>query len=242
MPYDHALVRHLHLEVPVVNNKPVKPRNGHALIAGIVARISGCQNQKDLSLEDQDDHGREVVREHYDGKVEYRLIATTGKGEWLDRPELAVIEALLRTRELDLLICEDPDLAARPEPTPEDVVLVTLAALARVHPGPVPAGVMDEARDLATYGDQFSARSGAPREGVALITRGGPTAYRSVVPQRDWPTGARVNVSGSLADVLESTLAAWAVDGSVVLARNGDRARSDTDPARLASEGVTLSA
>ena len=142
----------------------------------------------------------------------------------------------------DLLICDEPDLAASLHPSPNDVVLVTLAALARVHPGPVPAGVMDEARDLATYGDQFSARSGAPRESVALITRGGPTAYRSVVPQRDWPTGARVNVSGSLADVLESTLAAWAVDGSVVLARNGDRARSDTDPARLASEGVTLSA
>lgn len=142
----------------------------------------------------------------------------------------------------DLLICDDPDLAASLQPAPDDVVLVTLAALARVHPGPVPAGVMDEARELATYGDQFSAGSVAPPEGVALITRDGPTAYRSVVPQRDWPTGARVSLSRDLADVLESTLAAWAVDGSVVLARNGQRAGSGADPARLASEGVTLSA
>jgi hypothetical protein len=142
----------------------------------------------------------------------------------------------------DLLICDDPGLAALLQPAPEDVVLVTLAALARVHPRPVPAGAMDEARELATYGDQFSARSDAPLDGVAMITEGGPTAYRSVVPQRDWPIGARVSLSGDLADMLESTLAAWAVDGSVVLARNGQRAGSETDPARLASEGVTLSA
>ncbi|OAI53253.1 hypothetical protein AYO44_04280 [Planctomycetaceae bacterium SCGC AG-212-F19] len=30
-----------------------------------------------------------------------------GEGEQLDRPELAEIEAMLRSRELDLLICED---------------------------------------------------------------------------------------------------------------------------------------
>src|SRR5262249_15137408 len=38
---------------------------------------------------------------------DYRVIATKGKGEQLDRPELAEIEAMLRSRELDLLICED---------------------------------------------------------------------------------------------------------------------------------------
>jgi hypothetical protein len=41
----------------------VKPRNGHTLVVGIVARISGCAKQKEVSLEDQVDHGKEVVAE-----------------------------------------------------------------------------------------------------------------------------------------------------------------------------------
>jgi hypothetical protein len=71
---------------------------------GIVARIGGCQNQKELSPED---HGKQVVAERYNVPVEYRIIANRGKVERLDRPELAEIEAMLRTRELDLLIAED---------------------------------------------------------------------------------------------------------------------------------------
>ena len=37
----------------------------------------------------------------------YEVIATKGKGERLDRPELADIEALLRTRRLDVMVMED---------------------------------------------------------------------------------------------------------------------------------------
>jgi len=85
----------------------VTPRNGHTLVVGIVARISGCANQKELSLEDQIDHAKQAVAELYSGPVEYREIATTGKGERLDRPELVAVEEMLRTRELDLLVCED---------------------------------------------------------------------------------------------------------------------------------------
>ncbi len=89
------------------SKQPVVPRNGHTLMVGIVARITGCQNQKELSLEDQEDHGKQVVAELYEGPVEYNVIATKGKGEWLERPELDEIEKLLRTGELDLLIAED---------------------------------------------------------------------------------------------------------------------------------------
>jgi site-specific DNA recombinase len=85
----------------------ISPRNGHTLITGIVARISGCKNQKEVSLDDQVDHGKEVVAEHYSGPVEYLVVATKGKGERLDRPELAKIEAMLRSGELDLLVMED---------------------------------------------------------------------------------------------------------------------------------------
>ena len=83
------------------------PRNGHTYVVGIAARISGFQNQKELSLEDQVDHGKQTAAEHYPGPFEYRIIATRGKGERLDRPELADIEATLRTRELDVLVAED---------------------------------------------------------------------------------------------------------------------------------------
>lgn len=93
--------------MPYHPNPPLRPRNGHTLVVGIGARISGCANQKELSLEDQVDHAKEVVAGMYDGPVEYRVIATKGKGERLDRPELAEVEAMLRTRELDLLVVED---------------------------------------------------------------------------------------------------------------------------------------
>lgn len=88
-------------------SKPIVPRNGHTLVVGIMARISGCQNQKELSLEDQIDHAKQVVVELHDGPVEYRTIATKGKGERLDRPELSELMTMLRPRELDLLIAED---------------------------------------------------------------------------------------------------------------------------------------
>ena len=83
------------------------PRNGQILIVGIVARISGCQNQKELSLEDQADHCKEFVEMLYDGPVEYHVIATKGKGEQLNRPEIAQVEQLLRRRKLDLLVVEE---------------------------------------------------------------------------------------------------------------------------------------
>jgi hypothetical protein len=86
---------------------PLRPRNGHTLVTGIVARISGCAKQKEVSLDDQVDHAKEEVAELYEGPIDYRPIATKGKGEAIDRPELAQIEAMIRTRELDLLVMED---------------------------------------------------------------------------------------------------------------------------------------
>lgn len=91
-------------------HETVTPRNGHTLVVGVVARISGCANQKEVSLDDQLEHAKEEVAAVYDGPpdaIDYRVIATKGKGERLDRPELADIEAMIRTRELDLLIFED---------------------------------------------------------------------------------------------------------------------------------------
>ncbi|PHS03479.1 MAG: hypothetical protein COA78_17775 [Blastopirellula sp.] len=89
------------------NDKKVYPRNGHTLFAGIAARISGCASQKEASLEDQIDHAKEEIAEIYDGPVEFFIISTIGKGEQLDRPELAKIEKMLRKGELDFFVMED---------------------------------------------------------------------------------------------------------------------------------------
>jgi hypothetical protein len=88
-------------------NATLVARNGHTLVVCIIARISGCQNQKELSLDDQADHGKQIVADYYQGPADYRVVATKGKGERLDRPELEEIEAMLRTGELDLVVAED---------------------------------------------------------------------------------------------------------------------------------------
>ena len=89
------------------NDSKVCPRNGLTLFVVIMARISGCQNQKELSLDDQVDHAKQIVEELYEGPVDYRVIATKGKGERLDRPELAELEELLRSWKVDILLAED---------------------------------------------------------------------------------------------------------------------------------------
>ncbi|ADB18374.1 hypothetical protein Psta_3719 [Pirellula staleyi DSM 6068] len=89
------------------NKDEVRPRNGRVLVEVIVARISGCKNQTELSLQDQVDHGKAVARELYSGTIEFRIVDTKGKGERLDRPELCEIEELIRSGKVDLLIFED---------------------------------------------------------------------------------------------------------------------------------------
>lgn len=90
-----------------VSQQDLKPRNGHTLMVGIGCRISGCANQDEQSLPDQEGSAKEHLVTLYDGPVEFVVIATTGKGEALDRPELVKIESLYRQRTLDLFIWED---------------------------------------------------------------------------------------------------------------------------------------
>ncbi|MBL8827521.1 MAG: recombinase family protein [Planctomycetaceae bacterium] len=85
----------------------VHPRNGVALRVGIVCRISGCTNQKELSLDDQEDNAKEAVADLYEGPVDYEVIATKGKGERLDRPELEQVEAAYRSGTYDLFVYDD---------------------------------------------------------------------------------------------------------------------------------------
>lgn len=145
---------------------------------------------------------------------------------------------VLDDAEADLVVTADPQRAT-PAPTPS--VLVTLAGLARGAAVSVPPGVMDEAKELATYADQFSPWDEPDTGDLAVTGEGADAAYVSVVPQRSWDEGCRVHTADDdLAGVLATALAAWAVDGSLVLSRGpepeGGRA------ARLASEAVTVEA
>jgi site-specific DNA recombinase len=90
-----------------VSDSNFAPRNGHTLVVGIGARISGCQNQKELSLEDQEDNAKDWLKSIYDGPADFRVIATTGKGERLDRPELLQFEAAYRSGKFDIFIFDD---------------------------------------------------------------------------------------------------------------------------------------
>lgn len=137
----------------------------------------------------------------------------------------------------DLLVTDDPAAA---EDAPGAAVLVTLAALARRSPDASPdATAMDEARELSTYGDQFTAWDEPDEDAPALRSAGAEAAYGAVVEDRGWERGVRVHLSGGdLGRVLTAALSAWAADGSVVLTRGelNDEARSH----RVATEGITL--
>jgi uncharacterized protein (TIGR03089 family) len=138
----------------------------------------------------------------------------------------------------DLVVTDDVEVATA---STVPAVLVTLAALARGASAPVPPGAMDEARELATYADQFSPWEETAPGDIALRGPDADAAYEVVVPQRDWPRGVRVHTTATtLGPFLTTTLAAWAVDGSIVLSRGPEGASGRA--ARLASEGVTLEA
>ncbi len=141
--------------------------------------------------------------------------------------------------EAAVTVSDDPDRAARAAAGRGLGVLVTLPALARSAPDPVAPGVVDEARELATYPDHLEAMS-PPAPGDPALHGAGPgRTYADVVPDRGWPQGARVHTAApSLGEVLDVALAAFAVDGSLVVSRGpvGPAALA----ARLDAEGVTL--
>lgn len=141
----------------------------------------------------------------------------------------------------DVVVSDDPGLLAGAD---GDAVLVTLPALARAAALPVPAGAMDEARELATYGDQFSAWVDPGPADPALRTGSGVTAYGSVLgvlaPAGALPADTRLHTStADPAVFLGQVLRAWSADGSVVLSR-GAAPDSPGLEDRLRAEGVTL--
>lgn len=136
-------------------------------------------------------------------------------------------------------VSDDPDVLEAAE---EDTVLVTLAALARRSPVPVPSGALDEAASLATYADRFDAWLTPAATDPALVDSAGDTSYAALVAgavaASETPAGARVHTTtADPATFLRQLLAAWSAGGSLVLSRG---AEGKDLGARLASEGVTV--
>ncbi|NYJ73938.1 TIGR03089 family protein [Allobranchiibius huperziae] len=109
-------------------------------------------------------------------------------------------------------------------------IVVTLAALARQATADVPAGGIDEARELSSYGDVFVAYR-APADADPALD---DTSYADLVAVGG-ALRRRVLVTGDLGDALRDALAVWADDGSVLLLRD---VRPEDVDRRLATEGA----
>ncbi|MEO8850717.1 MAG: TIGR03089 family protein, partial [Allobranchiibius sp.] len=114
----------------------------------------------------------------------------------------------------------------------EQQIIVTLAALARVTTVDLPAGGVDEARELATYGDAFAPYLVPASTDAALDE----VSYADLVETGRGALHRRVRVEGDLQAALREALAVWADDGSVLLLRNVQEADVEH---RLATEGAT---
>lgn len=136
----------------------------------------------------------------------------------------------------DVLVTADPDSSTAEDA--DEVIAVTLPALAREFDGDLRSGVMDEAKELPSFGDGFTAWDEPDPADPALIHEGERTPYEEVVPPPRWPPGCRVLVTAEAPhEFLLHVLHAFAAGGSVVLVRGSAPGAGD---ARMESEGVDL--
>ncbi|MFW5474962.1 TIGR03089 family protein [Knoellia sp. CPCC 206450] len=137
----------------------------------------------------------------------------------------------------DVLVTTEPEAARAAGDAGTRAVLVTLAALARAASVPVPAGAMDEARELSTHGDQFDPWEEPDDDDIALVRGGERTAYADLVAPQEDSAERRHLTTTDTADFLSACLALWAADGSVVLSRG--EAPADVLAERSRVEGAT---
>lgn len=137
---------------------------------------------------------------------------------------------------------QDPDLVVTDNPQRFEagapLVAVTLAALARSYPSALPGGVLDEARQLAGYGDVFLPDD-EPDPGDHALTEGTTSIdYASLVPSAGTP-GRRIWLPSDTDGIpaVRTMLGAWAEGGAVVVLPTEPR---DAVARVLRSEGVTL--
>lgn len=136
----------------------------------------------------------------------------------------------------DVLITTDPGSEIAEDA--DEVIAVTLPALAREFGDDLRSGVMDEAKELPSYGDGFTPWDAPDPEDDALVHRGERTSYADLVPEPSWPAGSRVLVTGDEPTAfLGHLLHALSAHASLVLVRGGAPAADDP---RLRAEGVDL--
>lgn len=137
----------------------------------------------------------------------------------------------------DLVVTDDLDRLVAGVPG----VFVTRGALARSAGVELPGSTMDEAAELASHGDDFTALDEPDEDDTALLVAGERLAYGEVVPAL---TGAGVEqdsrlqlVDPSAETLLRTAVAVWAAGGSLVVHLG------PSDPAtverRAQAEGVT---
>ncbi|NYF99111.1 TIGR03089 family protein [Janibacter cremeus] len=138
----------------------------------------------------------------------------------------------------DLVVTDDA--GSLPDEGP--AVLVTRGALARSAGTDLPDPVMDEAAELASFGDDFVAWQEPDEDDLALTLEGSSlthaAAVADVVAAVPVATGARLHlVDPTAGRLLRAAMSAWAGGGSLVLQLGGVDAQTLTR--RASSEGVT---
>lgn len=125
----------------------------------------------------------------------------------------------------------------------DTAVALTPAALARVSPDPLPAGVIDEAATLLSYADEVDPYDRAGERDTALADLQEHT-YAGVLTTTD-DDRRHLSGAGHLAEVLIPAASTWAAGGSIVLTDPAWEAEQGGDPGAghfaeiLAEEGVT---
>jgi uncharacterized protein (TIGR03089 family) len=133
--------------------------------------------------------------------------------------------------------------AARSATGARDVVALSLLPFARPAAG-LPAGVLDYALEVPTYGDRFAPYNPVLPGDPAFAVEAGTVSGGDLVAAGEalgLEPGARVLSTSDFTDlesVVRGLLAPLAADGSVVLCRNLDHAQVDR---RVAAEKVTRS-
>lgn len=136
----------------------------------------------------------------------------------------------------DVLVTADPGSTLVDDA--DEVVVVTLDPLAREHPGGLRSGMMDEAKELSSFGDGFTPWDEPEPGDTALVHDGTRVAYADLVPAPDWPPGTRALVTTtSPRRFLDHLAQALAVGGSLVLVRGTPPAPDDP---RVRAEQVDL--
>src|SRR5688572_5831376 len=93
--------------MPRRHHNDLVPKNGRALQVIVVARISDPDNQDEKSNEDQTAYAVEYLKHLTKLPCQFKVLAGSGSGEYLDRKEFLELGELIESGDYDLVISED---------------------------------------------------------------------------------------------------------------------------------------